>query len=158
MKLVERLRQQLHYIWFNYANFNGLVLLLAIIIAVSWVMGTMSTIQTNFSAQRALDERKQQLRLAQLEVETLKYEQNYYKSDEYKELEARSKLGLADPGEKQLILPENSAAVKSLDGQDDNSSYIKTAPRGNTPAVHKSNFQQWIDFLTGKTAASRLQK
>ena len=82
MKLVERLRQQLHYIWFNYANFNGLVLLLAIIIAVSWVMGTMSTIQTNFSAQRALDERKQQLRLAQLEVETLKYEQNYYKSDE----------------------------------------------------------------------------
>ena len=152
MKLVERLRQQLHYIWFNYANFNGLVLLLAIIIAVSWVMGTMSTIQTNFSAQRALDEKKQQLRLAQLEVETLKYEQNY------KELEARSKLGLADPGEKQLILPENSVAVKSLDSQDDNSSYIKTAPRNNTPAVHKSNFQQWIDFLTGKTAASRLQK
>ena len=129
--------------------------MLAIIIAISWVMGTMSTIQTNFSAQRALDEKKQQLRLAQLEVETLKYEQ---KSDEYKELEARSKLGLAYPGEKQLILPENSAAVKSLDSQDDSSSYVKTAPRGNTPAVHKSNFQQWIDFLTGKTAASRLQK
>lgn len=156
MKLTERLRQQLHYVWFNYANFNGLVLLLAIVIAISWVIGTMTTIQTNFRVQRELDEKKQQLQLTRLEVETLKYEQNYYKSDEYKELEARGKLGLASAGEKQLILPENSAKVQNLDKQDD-SSYVKTIPH-HAPATNKSNFQQWIDFLTGKTAASRLQK
>ena len=76
MKLTERLRQQLRYVWFNYANFHGLVLLLAIVIAISWVIGTMTTIQTNFRVQRELDEKKQQLQLTRLEVETLKYEQN----------------------------------------------------------------------------------
>ena len=159
MKITLDLRQRLRYLWFNYANFNGLVLILAVVIAISWVLGTLSTIQTNFTAQRALDEKKQQLQLTELEVETLKYQQNYYRSDEYKELEVRSKLGLAAAGEKELILPENSEKVQSLDKADSNQVYATTQlTQNDTSPQTVSNFQQWIDFLSGKTAQSRLQK
>lgn len=157
MKYVDRAKQQFRYLWFNYANLNGLVILIACVVAISWVFGTMSKIQENFDAQRALEQKNQQLQLAELEVQTLKYEQNYYNSDEYKELEARSKLGLASSGEKQLILPENSAAVQALDAKD-NTSYVKNTSSSNSNISNESNLQQWMDFLSGKTAAAKLQK
>jgi uncharacterized protein YoxC len=63
-----------------YATLNNGVVLIALVVAVSWVWGSISVMQTNFSAQKMVDEQKRQLELTQLQVDTLKYEQNYYKS------------------------------------------------------------------------------
>lgn len=154
---MQNFKQNLRFFVHRWANFSGFVVILATIIAISWVMGTLSTIQTNFAAQRALDEKQRQLQLAELEVEMLKYQQNYYQSDEYKELEARDKLGLATPGEKELILPENSDKVKALDSDEDDG-YVSLSVDDNQTTQNTPNLQQWLDFLSGKTAKNRLQE
>ena len=88
------------------------ILAVALLIAASWAWGSVTVMQRNFALQKDADEQQRQLQLTQLEVDTLQYQQNYYKSDEYKDLAARKFLGLASPGEKVLILPPNSQAAK----------------------------------------------
>ena len=149
-----RQKQLARHLWSRYATLNVGVAFVAAVVALSWVWGSISMIQTNFDAQKTVDERQRELDLLELEVATLEYQKNYYRSDEYKALQARAKLGLASDGEKVLLLPDNSAAVKEQDALD------STAPGGGATtytAATTSNFQQWLDFLTGKSA-SRLQK
>jgi hypothetical protein len=109
--------------------------------------------QRNFALQKEADEQQRQLQLTELEVDTLTYQQNYYKSDEYKDLAARTYLGLASPGEKVLILPPNSAAAKAEDTESDSSQ----KPKANQGSA-QSNFEQWMSFLTGGNSAAVLQK
>jgi len=101
--------------------------------------------QRNYSLEREVDTKKQQLQLAQLQTDTLRLEQNYYKTAEYQELVMRSSLGYAMPGEHQLILPDNSASAK----QDDAST--ATTAAASTPA---SNLEQWLNFLFGSRGSA----
>jgi hypothetical protein len=101
-----------------------------------------------FAAQKAVDDQVRELKLTELEVATLQYQQNYYKSDEYKELMARTKLGLALPGEKVLVLPPNSEAVKASDAANSTQALTDSAKAANKG----SNFEQWLEFLTGNSA------
>jgi cell division protein FtsB len=70
----------------------------------------------------------------------LSYKVHYYQTDEFKDKEARAKLGLMKEGESLLILPSAPATTTSAGTQ--------TA----SPAFHKSNLALWIDFLSGKEA------
>ena len=148
-----RSKQFMRYIWHRYATFNTGVTIVAVFVVLSWAWGAASTIQANFEAQKVVEERQRERDVLELEVATLRYRQNYYRSDEFKDLEARSKLGLASPGEKVLILPPNSERARQQDEQDQK---LKAAAPAEKPASG-SNFQQWINFLSGKSA-SRLQK
>ena len=148
-----RSKQFMRYIWHRYATFNTGVTIVAVFVVLSWAWGAASTIQANFEAQKVVEERQRERDVLELEVATLRYRQNYYRSDEFKDLAARSKLGLASPGEKVLILPPNSERARQQDEQDQK---LKTAAPPEKPASG-SNFQQWINFLSGKSA-SRLQK
>ena len=140
--------------WRHYGTMNNIVVGVALLIAAGWAWGSVTTMQRNFSLQKEVDARQRQLELTDLEVQTLQYQQNYYKSDEYKDLAAREHLGLASPGEKVLFLPPNSPAVK------------REAERANAdpasasqPAVGSapSNLQQWVNFFSG-VSAKGLQK
>ena len=153
MILLMRSKQFIRYIWHRYATFNTGVTIVAAFVVLSWAWGAASTIQANFEAQKVVEERQRERDVLELEVATLRYRQNYYRSDEFKDLAARSKLGLASPGEKVLILPPNSERARQQDEQDQK---LKTAAPSEKPASG-SNFQQWINFLSGKSA-SRLQK
>ncbi len=129
---------------------NNVVIIVALVIAASWAWGSVTAMQRNFALQKTNDEQRQLAELTQLQVDTLKYQQNYYKSDEYKDLSARMYLGLAAPGEKVLILPANSAAAK------DDTSAATTAERAGSGAS-VSNLEQWLNFLTGQNSAAYLQ-
>ena len=148
-----RSKQFIRYVWHRYATFNTGVTIVAAFVVLSWAWGAASTIQANFEAQKVVEERQRERDVLELEVATLRYRQNYYRSDEFKDLEARSKLGLASPGEKVLILPPNSERAHQQDERDQK---LKAAAPAEKPASG-SNFQQWINFLSGKSA-SRLQK
>ena len=148
-----RSKQFMRYIWHRYATFNTGITIVAVFVVLSWAWGAASTIQANFEAQKVVEERQRERDVLELEVATLRYQQNYYRSDEFKDLETRSKLGLASPGEKVLILPPNSERAHQQDERDQK---LKTAAPAEKPASG-SNFQQWINFLSGKSA-SRLQK
>ena len=103
--------------------------------------------QTNFAAQKSVDDQQRELDLMQLEVDTLQYQQNYYKSDEYKDLAARTNLGLASPGEKVLLLPKNSEAIVASDAADTKK---ETTTKSTSQAA--SNLEQWVNFLLGNNA------
>ena len=138
------------HLWRVYGTLNNVVITVALVVAASFAWGAVSTMETNFAAQKSVDDLQRQEQLTQLEVDTLKFQQNYYKSDEFKDLAARQSLGLVSPGEKVLVLPPNSAAVVKQDESD---------ARSTTVAVTKasSNFDQWMSFLTGHDAKA-LQK
>ena len=125
----------------EYLTLNNVVILVAFIIAANWVWGSLEMMQRNFSLQKELDDKSRQLIVAQLDTENAKLEQRYYKTDEYKELAVRQRLGLVAPGERLLILPPNSEAVKNAD------QVVATKP--SAKVVQISNFNQWMNFLFG---------
>lgn len=142
----DRNLQKLYYhVRHRYFTTNNAVIAVALFIAVSWAWGSVDVMERNYKLQREIDHKNRELKLVQLETDTLRYQQKYYKSDEYKELAVRQRLGLVAPGEKVLILPPNTLAAS-----DD-----ETAP--NPRAVKPSNTQQWLNLLFGGRAQD-LQK
>ena len=139
-----KLKKLYYHLKHRYFTMNNVVVAVALVVAAGWAWGSISMMQRNYGLQRDVDAQKRQAELLQLQVATMQYEQNYYKSDEYKDLAAREHLGLASPGEKVLILPANSAAAKKQD----------TATAQQTTVEQPGNFEQWINFLLGGNADS----
>lgn len=114
-------------------------MVVGLLIAASWVWGSVQAMERNYALQKEIDFKQRQLQLAELETQKLEFEQNYYKSDEFKELAVREKLGLVVPGEKVLILPPNSPEASA--GEEDDRTIVRAVPEGN--------FQAWVNFLFG---------
>jgi cell division protein FtsB len=134
------IRKAIYYARHRLLTTNNLVVIVGLFIAASWVWGSVQAMERNYKLQKEIDYKQRELKLSQLETQKLKFEQNYYKSDEYKELAVRERLGLVLPGEKVLILPPNSSQAKAEDA-----AASAAAPK----QVQTSNFQQWMNFLFG---------
>lgn len=119
---------------------NNIVVLVALFIAVSWAWGSVNVLQRNYALQREIDDKNRDLKLTQLKVDTERFQQSYYKSDEYKELAVRQRLGLVFPDEKVLILPANSEEAAKSDSRNDAARVIDLQP---------TNVEQWTNFLFG---------
>jgi len=130
----------------KYLTLNNGVILVAFVIAASWVWGSLDVMQRNYLLQKELDDKSRQLIVTELDTENAKLQQRYYQTNEYKELAVRDKLGLASPGESVLILPENSQSAKDADDE----STITTP----VEIVSISNFEQWMNFLFGGNSKS----
>jgi cell division protein FtsB len=139
---ITRYKKLYYHLKHRYATLNNAIIALALVVAAAWAWGSVSMMQRNYALQRDVDAQKRQAELLELQVATMQYEQNYYKSDEYKDLAARQHLGLASPGEKVLILPANSAAAK----KQDTSTEVQQAS-----TQPPSNLDQWINFFFGNT-------
>lgn len=133
----------LYTIRHKYMTFNNLVIFTAFLIAAGWVWGSLQVMQRNYGLQKEVDYKKRQLQLAELQKDSLELQKRYYETNEYRELAARESLGLVMPGEKVLILPENSDAVKQADAKRSGSSTV-VVPQDKT-----SNLEQWLNFLFG---------
>ncbi len=141
------IKKIIYHIRWRYLTLNNVVLAVAFVIGANWAWGSIEMMQRNYTLQRTLDIKKREQTLAELENATLAFEKRYYESDEYKELAARKYLGLANSGEKVLILP---AIVPNAE-PDQNPQDI------NSAAQSPSNSKQWIDFLSGNNRR-RLQE
>ena len=130
----------------DYLTLNNVVVVVALLIAASWAWGSIDVMQRNYDLQKEVDGKVREQKLLELETATLTFEQRYYKSDEYKELAVRERLGLAQPGEKVLILPANTPAATQADNL-----VQKQQP---ADAVQPSNFQQWMNFIFGGNSKS----
>jgi len=133
------LRPLVYHIRHNYVTLNNVVILIAFVIAAGWVWGSLGAMQRNYTLQKSVNLKQQELELAKLQVANLQLQQSYYQTPEYQELAARKSLGLALPGEKLLVLPPNSQAAIDEDNQ-----------ATTTVAVQQtSNLEQWVNFLFG---------
>jgi hypothetical protein len=124
----------------KYLTLNNVVIALAFLIAASWVWGSLGMMQRNYGLQKEVDVKKRQLELVELQRDNLNLQKRYFQTAEYQELAVRESLGLVRPGEKVLILPENSKAAKAAD---------TTTSDAVVPLVQTSNLEQWVNFLFG---------
>jgi cell division protein FtsB len=122
---------------------NNFVILVAFFIVIGWVVGSINALERNYALQQKIVHKQKELKLSKLELATLQYEQNYYKSDEYKELAARDSLGLVLPGEKVLVLPPNSKKAINFDKK-------FSVKLDKIPTYQPTKVEQWIDFFSGK--------
>ncbi|HEX7484068.1 MAG TPA: hypothetical protein VF281_02855 [Candidatus Saccharimonadales bacterium] len=143
------IRRLYYHIRHRYFTMNNIVVGVALLIGASWAWSSIGAMQRNYDLQKTIDSKQRQLKLAELQTKNLQYEQRYYKSAEYQELEVRKRLGLANPGENVLLLPPNSEQAKSADAV-----LTKKVAATLEPV---SNFQQWMNFLFGGNHRS-LQK
>lgn len=114
---------------------NGTIVL-AFLIAMGWMWGTVQTLQKNFTYQQQVDSLAENVELEKLRNQNLQFQQRYYKSDEFLELSARQRLGKANPGEKLIILPDSRKIVDTAPTSADAIAQIKV-----------SNLSQWIRFF-----------
>ena len=131
----------IYHIRHRYLTLNNVVILAAFLIAAGWIWGSLGVMQRNYTLQKDIDLKKQQLQLVQLQRDNLALQKNYYETAEYQELAVRDSLGLVTTGEKVLVLPPNSQAVKDADAP------VKTVATTNKQTA--SNLEQWVNFLFG---------
>ncbi len=120
---------------------NNVMLVAALILALSWAWSTISIMSRNYDLERQVQQAQLNNQISKLQNENLKLEQAYYQTNEYLELSARSLLNKANPGEHVVVLPNtNSQGVAT-----------QVTVSSNTSA-NESNFEQWIDFLFGRAS------
>ncbi len=116
----------------NALNFGGAVVIIYLLI----VLG--QTVKHNYDLGQQVDQLRTQITLLQDQKDQLAYSIAYYNTDSFRDREARSKLGLQLPGENVVIIPRTSPTPSA------------TTPTSKTP-VKRSNLQQWLTFLGGRT-------
>ena len=122
---------------------NNIVVAMALIVAAGLVWGSLGSMQRNYTLERTLERKSQELQLATLQARSLELEREYYKTREYQELAVRERLGKGMPGEKLLVLPYETAVETELSPS--NGSTVKRVV--DTP----TNFEQWMNFLFGRS-------
>ncbi|MEO5498886.1 MAG: hypothetical protein ABIR46_00090 [Candidatus Saccharimonadales bacterium] len=137
------MRQYLHR-YRHYLTIQNATVLLAFVVTLGWVWGTVQTLQRNFTYQQQVDALEETLELESLRNENLRFQQTYFRSDEFLELSARQRLGKASPGEKLIILPDSRNIVDTVEPGDQ-------AVTRNLPV---SNLAQWLRFFFGRDTTS----
>ena len=132
------------YRYRHYLTIQNGTIIVAFLISMGWVWGTVQTLQKNFTYQQQVDALTQNVELEKLRNENLKFQQQYFRSEEFLELSARQRLGKAAPGEKLIILPDSRNIVDTVGAGSD--------PRPSV--VQASNLSQWVRFFFGNKAES----
>lgn len=119
-----------------------------IVLAIAW--SSARTVQNNYQLQKQAAALKQQNQLIYLQNGNTFLQNEFYKTNTYLELSARQNLGLALPGEQELVVPQ-STAMKYVDPKLATSvASVHPAPKDNRSKFSK-NLESWRDFLLGRT-------
>lgn len=113
-------------------------LAVALLVALSWIWGAVITLQKNYQHQQQVDANNQKIAVTKLQNQNLQFQQAYLKSDEFLELSARQKLGLAQPGEHLVMLPSSEGITDK----------VTTDQPAATPD-EQDNFTRWLQFFFG---------
>ena len=137
------IRRLYYLVRYKYLTLNNVVITVALLIGASWAWGSVGVMQRNYTLQKDVNYKNNQLQVAELETRNLDLENRYYRTKEYQELAARKVLGLVMPGESVLILPDNTPVAKTSEKVSQTSGAVVTES--------VSNYQQWINFLFSST-------
>ena len=135
-----KLRQFRYWLKHDLLVFDNVVLLVALAFCLAWTWGSISAMSRNWSLAQEIQNRRRELALLELEVETLELENEYYASAEYQELATRKYQNKILPGEALVYLPENSFAARTKHANDATT---------ETTVAETSNIQEWLQFLFG---------
>ena len=123
-------------------KFAGLMLFLVIVLLISY--SGVKSIQTNYELQKQISSLNQQNNVQKLTNTNLQLENQYFNTDTYLDLEARQNFGLAAPGEKEILVPKDTALGYTVD-------LPKIQKQVDTPTdkqpSYQRNFEAWVNFF-----------
>lgn len=135
-----KLRQFRHFLKHDLFIVDNITVIVTVIACLAFAWSTIMATSRNWELAQELLEKRQEEALLELEVATLELENEYYASEEYQELAARSKQHKKLPGETVIYLSDNSEYAKNKHKNKADDTSIKSTP---------SNFNQWLQFLFG---------
>lgn len=127
----------------------GLHVFVAIALLVTW--SGVGVIQDNFQLQKRIARLEQENELQRLENTTQGLWNEYYNTDQYLELTARRQFGLAAPGEKLLLVPEEVALAQTTDLPVEETAREARKIKPQKP-LYQRNFEAWMEFLFRRNA------
>ena len=118
----------------------GMVVFGVIVLLISW--SGVKSINTNYRLQQDIVRLQQQNEVTKLQNANTELQNDYYKTSQFLELSARQNLGLAKPGEKELIVPKSVALryAAKLPTADEATKVDKKQP------FYQKNLQAWVNF------------
>ena len=122
-------------------KFAGMMLFLVVVLLISW--SGVKSIQTNYELQKQIAGLEQQNSVQKLRNTNLDLENQYYSTDSYQDLQARLNLGLAAPGEKEIVVPKEVALSYTVEPPKQEPA---TKPSDKQSATQR-NFQAWVNFF-----------
>ncbi|MDO4508255.1 MAG: hypothetical protein Q4B65_02650 [Candidatus Saccharibacteria bacterium] len=136
-KLGLKFRQLKYRLKHDYFSIENVVLFFAILMCLTWTYQSVVAMTRNWALTEQLSTDRKNLELLEIEVETAELENEYYRSEEYQELQARKLLNKKLPGENMIYLPENSEEAK-------NKHKVMVAVEEEKEYL---NFEKWLLFL-----------
>ncbi|MEJ0072908.1 MAG: septum formation initiator family protein [Candidatus Saccharibacteria bacterium] len=119
----------------------GLLVFTVIVLLISW--SGVKSIQTNYGLQKQISQLTQENQVSSLQNQNLKLQNQYYGTAQYLEIAARQNLGLAMPGETELLVPQSVALAHTVK-QPSTASTPSEVPK---QAAWQRNVQAWINFF-----------
>jgi len=119
----------------------GVLVFTVILLLITW--SGIKAIQTNYGLEKQISRLQQENDVASLDNANLALQNQYFLSDQYKEVTARENLGLGAAGETELLVPKSVALSHTVAAKGVAAS--KTSVPEQT--AWQRNFQEWIDFF-----------
>lgn len=135
----DKLRRFKYRLKHDFLSVENVVLFIAIVMCLVWTFRSVEAMSRNWELTERLNAERKNYELIAVEVETMELENEYYMSDEYRELAARRLANKQLPGEHMVYLNENSEAAKNK--------HKVAEIDAEEPKVEKSNFEKWMQFL-----------
>ncbi len=125
----------------------GLLVFTVIVLLVSW--SGVKSIQTNYGLEKQIAELRQEVAVQKLKNTNLALQNQYLGTSQYLDVTARENLGLAKPGETELLVPEKVALAHTVKqpGATSTSAAVPKRP------FWQRNFQEWINFFLHRDTA-----
>lgn len=120
----------------------GILVFVVILLLISY--SGLQVIDANYKLQQQIARLQQQNQVKELENTNLKLSNEYYRTDQFLELQARKDFGRGAPGEKLLLVPKNVALAHTanLPGR----TKEQTKPKQSKPSYQR-NFEAWVSFF-----------
>ena len=114
------------------------VAMIALFLFGTWcAISAVSSLQRNYELLTRVREGEVKNQILELEIANLRLRRTYYTTDEFLELQARSKLNKALPGEHLVLLPRVEKPAPT------------TSEVQASPSIDLSNPLKWAQFLLG---------
>ncbi len=133
---------------FGDVRFIGQLVFVVIVLLISW--SGVKSIQANYGLQKQISALQQQNAVQQLENNNLALQNQYFNSNQFLELSARQNFGLANLGEKEIVVPQNVALAYTVD-----------VPALRPPVVaadhqpgYQRNYEAWVNFFLHRQNAT----
>lgn len=125
---------------FNFLSSRVITVIFFVVIIYA-AFGLAKVTWQNYKVNQQIISLKDSIKKADEENFNLKSKIEYYKTDSFRERQAREKLNLQKPGEIVIVIP-TSPQVEEIKKAEEN----KVAEK---PTL-RSNFQKWQDYFFGK--------